>query len=583
MKKILRYLRPYAFIMTVGFIIKIAGTLAELVLPKTMTYIIRSVVPKQSTTEIILWGLIMMLFAVACLVFNVTANRMAAKVARNAAEGIRKDLFEKTMSLSPAQTDRFTIPSLESRLTTDTYNVHHFINMIQRMGVRAPILLVGGICISLTLDPILTLVMVCVLPCIALVVYFVSKRGVPLYTKVQKKVDRMVGVVREDVQGIRVIKALSKGDYERERYDKVNRDLSETEKKASIAMALTNPLMTFFMNIGLSCVILVGAFRVNNDLSDAANILAFIQYFTLISNAMMSITRIFVMYTKGSASAERIAEVLDTPEDLTVISGEARTGSGRDGKDNKDNSFIEFKDICFSYNKKKNNLTNINFGIRRGGSLGIIGATGSGKTTIISLLMRFYDADSGQILIDGRDVRTIEKSELGGKFGVAMQNDFLYADTIEENIRFGRDLPGGHDDIVRASKMAQAHDFITAFPEGYEHMLAPKGTNISGGQKQRILIARALAARPEILVLDDSSSALDYKTDASLRRAINSSDAPMTLVVVAQRVSSVMNLDNILVIDDGEEVALGTHDELIKSCGIYREISESQLGGALVE
>lgn len=583
MKKILKYLKPYAFIMAVGFIIKIAGTVAELALPKTMTYIIRSVVPKQSTKEIVLWGLIMMLFAVACLVFNVTANRMAAKVARNAAEGIRRDLFEKTMSLSPAQTDRFTIPSLESRLTTDTYNVHHFINMIQRMGVRAPILLVGGICISLTLDPILTLVMVCVLPCIALVVYLVSKRGVPLYTKVQKKVDRMVGVVREDVQGIRVIKALSKGDYERERYDKVNRELSETEKKASIAMALTNPLMTFFMNIGLSCVILVGAFRVNNDLSDAANILAFIQYFTLISNAMMSITRIFVMYTKGSASAERIAEVLDTPEDLTVARGEARRENGRVSTDTSDNRFIEFKNVCFSYNKKKNNLTNINFGIRRGGSLGIIGATGAGKTTIISLLMRFYDADSGQILIDGRDVKTIEKSELGGKFGVAMQNDFLYADTIEENIRFGRELPGGHDDIVRAAKMAQAHDFITAFPEGYEHMLAPKGTNISGGQKQRILIARALAARPEILVLDDSSSALDYKTDASLRRAINSSDTPMTLVVVAQRVSSVMNLDNILVIDDGEEVALGTHDELIRSCEIYREISESQLGGALVE
>lgn len=578
MKKILKYLRPYAFIMTVGFIIKIAGTLAELALPKTMTYIIRSVVPKQSTREIVLWGLIMMLFAVACLVFNVTANRMAAKVARNAAEGIRRDLFEKTMSLSPAQTDKFTIPSLESRLTTDTYNVHHFINMIQRMGVRAPILLIGGICISLTLDPILTLVMVCVLPCIALVVYFVSKRGVPLYTKVQKKVDRMVGVVREDVQGIRVIKALSKGDYERERYDKVNRELSETEKKASIAMALTNPLMTFFMNIGLSCVILVGAFRVNNDLSDTANILAFIQYFTLISNAMMSITRIFVMYTKGSASASRIAEVLDTPEDLTVIKDSKAPESTGDAE-----SYIEFKNVCFSYNKKKNNLTNINFKIRRGGSLGIIGATGSGKTTIISLLMRFYDADSGQILIEGRDVRTIEKSELGGKFGVAMQNDFLYADTIEENIRFGRDLPGGHDDIVRAAKMAQANDFITAFPEGYEHMLAPKGTNISGGQKQRILIARALAARPEILVLDDSSSALDYKTDASLRRAVNSSDTPMTLVVVAQRVSSVMNLDNILVIDDGEEVALGTHDELIRSCEIYREISESQLGGALVE
>lgn len=575
MKRLLKYIRPFAFFMCVGLLIKVIGSLAELALPKIMTYIILNVVPLNSISPMLLWGGIMITCSFLCVVFNIIANRIAAKVARNVAERVRRELFEKTMSLSSSQTDRFTIPSLEARLTTDTYNVHHFVNMIQRMGVRAPILLVGGIAITLTLDPMLTLVMVSALPFIGLTVYLVSKRGVPQYIKVQKSVDRMVGVVREDVQGIRVIKALSKAEYEYERYDKVNRNLSETEKKASITMALSNPLMTLFMNIGLTCVILAGAFRVQDDLSDAANILAFIQYFTLISNAMMSITRMFVMYTKGSASANRIAEVLDTPADLEVSELSDAIGA------NDDDSYIEFRNVSFSYNKVKNNLTNISFKIRKGGSLGIIGATGSGKTTIISLLMRFYDADEGQILIGGTDVKSIPKSRLHGMFGVVLQNDFIYDETIEENIRFGREL--SHEDVERAAKMAQAHDFISAFPDGYMHRLATKGTNISGGQKQRVLISRALAGRPEILVLDDSSSALDYKTDANLRRAIAQSDCPTTTVVVAQRVSSIMNSDKILVIDDGEILGYGTHEELLESCSVYREISDSQLGGAILE
>lgn len=574
MRRILRYIRPHIAIMLVGLSVKILGSLAELIIPRIMTYIITNIVPLSEIRPIVIWGIVMVISAVLCVVLNVTANRMAAKVSRNIAEEIRRDLFRKTMSLSAAQTDSFSIPSLESRLTTDTYNVHHFINMMQRMGVRGPILLVGGIAITLTLDPMLTLVMVCALPLICLTVYLVSKRGIPLYVKVQRSVDSMIGVVREDVQGVRVIKALSKGEHERARYDKVNRSLSDVEQKASIAMALSNPMMTLFMNLGLTAVVLVGAFRVKAELTEVANILAFIQYFNIISMAMMSITRIFVMFTKGSASAKRIAEVLDTPEDLKVgIVPSSDTASN--------DSFIEFRRVCFSYNKRKNNLTDISFKIRRGGSLGIIGATGSGKTTIINLLMRSYDVDSGAVLIDGRDVRNIPKSELHAKFGVALQNDFLYADTVEENIRFGREL--SHKDIVRAAKMAQADDFISAFPDGYEHQLSAKGTNISGGQKQRVLIARALAARPEILILDDSSSALDYKTDANLRRAIASSDSPTTTVVVAQRVSSVMSSDNILVIEDGEILGYGTHAQLLESCPVYREISDSQLGGAILE
>lgn len=574
MRKIIAYIKPYFGMMAIGLTIKMLATFAELAIPRIMTYIIDIVVPRAEVRPIVIWGLVMLACAVAAVILNIIANRRAAKVARNVAEAVRRDLFRKTMHLSAAQCDRFTVPSLEARLTTDTYNVHHFINMMQRMGVRAPLMLIGGITITLSIDPVLTLVMICMLPLIATTVYLVSKRGVPLYVLVQKKVDRMVGVVREDAQGIRVIKALSKGEYERARYDTVNEELAATEKKAGVTMALTNPLMNLFMNLGLVGVIIVGAYRVDGGISTAGNILAFIQYFNLISMAMMSVTRIFVNYTKGSASAKRIVEVLETGEELTV------TESEREGGDLEE-SFVEFRNVSFSYGKTKNDLSNISFRIRRGGSLGIIGATGSGKTTLISLLMRFYDVDSGAILIDGMDVRSMSAGELHSKFGVALQNDFLYNGTIAENIDFGRGL--SEEDIVRAAKMAQAHDFISAFDDGYSHEIASKGTNVSGGQKQRLLISRALAGRPEILILDDSSSALDYKTDAALRRAIAESDSPTTTVVIAQRVSSVMNMDTVIVLDDGKIIGMGTHAELLETCEVYREISESQLGGAILE
>jgi len=573
LKTVLKYLDGYHRRMLLIFSLKTLGTLSELMLPYILSHILKNVISK-SITDIVLWGCLMIVCSFLACALNVTANRMAAKVARNFAEHMRRDLFRKTLYLSAAQTDRFTIPSLESRITTDTYHVHGFINMMQRMGIRAPIMLIGGIGITMCMDAYLSMVMVAVLPLMFFTIYTISKNGVPLYTKVQRSVDGMIRVVRENAQGIRVIKALSKTDYEHNRYDGVNRDLVKEETRAGVIMGSVHPIMTLFMNIGSVAVIAISAGRVTAGLSQPETVIAFMQYFTQISMAMMAVTRMFTMYTKCAASATRIAEVLNTEPDITV-----------DSKDNfpdkETKVHILFDDVTFSYNGKRNNLENIRFALPRGGHLGIIGATGSGKSTLVKLLLRFYDTDKGGIYINGENIRTMPKDKLYTMFGSALQHDFLYADTIEENIRFGRDI--SKEAVKEAAKIAQAEDFIEAFSDGYDHVLSPHGTNISGGQKQRILISRALAASPEILILDDSSSALDYKTDAALRKALREHKTNTTVITVAQRVSSVKDCGLILVLDEGHIIGIGTHDELIASCTEYREISDSQMGGAFVE
>ena len=573
MKTILKYLEKYYKRMSLGLVIKIVGTLFELMLPYILSYILGNVIGGQ-VSEILFWGGAMILCSALACVCNVVANRMAAKVSCAFAESMRKDLFIKTLRLSAAQTDRFTIPSLESRITTDTYNVHNFINRMQRLGVRAPILLLGGIGITLFMDAHLSLVMIALLPFLFTAIFLVSRKGVPLYSRVQRSVDGMVRVVREDTQGIRVLKALSKTDYEHRRYDKVNKTLTRDETRAGVIMGSMNPIMNLFMNLGIVAVIALGAVRAARGLSNPEDLIAFMQYFTQISVAMMSLNRIFVMYTKCAASAGRIAEVLNAEEDVTVA-------SKADFPDRATEAHIVFDQVAFSYKGKRNDLENISFSIPRGGSLGIIGATGSGKSTLIRLLLRFYDADSGSIYINGENIRTIPKEKLYAMFGSAMQADFLYADTIEENICFGREL--SHEAVVRAAQIAQADQFITGFSEGYQHMLSPHGTNISGGQKQRVLISRALAASPEILILDDSSSALDYKTDAALRSALAEHMQNTTVVTVAQRVSSVKDCDLILVLNGGKIIGMGDHAHLLAHCDEYREISDSQMGGAFVE
>ena len=532
----------------------------ELMIPWILSYILDYVVLQKNTRLVLFWGLLMVLSAIAALVGNILANRISASVARDTTRTLRHDLFKKISYLSSAQIDYFSIPSLEARLTTDSYNINQVIGMMQRLGIRAPILLIGGIAITMTLEPVLTWTMISVLPFIALVVWLVSRKGIPMYTDLQRGVDIMVRTVRENISGIRVIKALSKTEQE-------NRDVVRCETKASVTMGITNPMMNLFLNVGLTLVIVVGAFRINAGKTQPGTIIAFLSYFTIILNAMLSVTHIFVMYSRASASAGRIYEVLNAPEDLTTKEEPAV----------EEEEHIVFDDVCFSYKGKTDNVSHISFKLKKGETLGIIGATGAGKSTIINLLMRLYERSSGSIRIGGRSVSSIPAEELHTKFGVVFQNDILFADTIRGNIDFGRNLPD--EQIEKAARCAQAMEFIDGLPEKFEHMVTSRGTNLSGGQKQRVLLARALAGNSEILILDDSSSALDYKTDSMLRKALREEYSGVTTIVIAQRVSSILHADHILVLEEGKEIGYGTHEQLMESCEVYRQISESQMGG----
>ncbi|MDR2748055.1 MAG: ABC transporter ATP-binding protein/permease [Treponema sp.] len=567
---IYRYVKPSLPRMSLGLTVKFLGTVADLFLPWILAYMIDEVVPQREIPLILRWGLVMVFCSVMAVSFNVMANRMSAAVARDITRVIRHDLFSKVSFLSCAQIDRMTVPSLVARLSSDTYNIHRMLSGMQRMGIRAPILLLGGILMTLSLDPMLTLVMVGILPFTLLVVYMVSRKGIPLYTSLQSAVDAMVRVVRENSAGIRIVKALSKGDYERRRFEEANREMTNREWKANIIMGITNPAMFLFLNLGLVAVIIVGAFRVNAGQSQAGIILAFLTYFTIILNATLSITRMFVMYSRGRASGDRIGEVLAQPDDL-------RLG----GRDHVDNGFhISFEDVRFSYTvnpEQRNLLEGISFGLKRGETLGILGETGCGKSTILQLLLRFYDVEGGRVRINGDDIRGIPPEEFYNFFGIAMQKDVLFADTIRENVSFGRAL--SEDDLRRALRFAQAEEFVDGIAEGLDHRLSSRGANLSGGQRQRLLIGRALAKGPDILLLDDSSSALDYRTDADLRRALREHFSNTTTVIVAQRISSVMHSDHIMVLERGRIIGYGTHSELLAGCPLYREISESQMGG----
>ena len=565
MKKIFSYyLKPYYLRMAVGFLIKFTGTLMDLFLPWTLAYMIDTVIPANQRPEIFLWGFFMIFCSVLAVVFSVAANRMASRVASSAIETIRGDLFEKVSRLSNTEIDRFTRPSLISRLTSDTYNVHQMLGRVQRLGVRAPILLIGGITMTMALDPVLACILLAVLPLLTLVVVVVSKKTSPMFSVLQDRVDRFVRLIREDIAGIRVIKALSKESYERERFDQANREVVDWERKATVTTSITNPVMNVLLNLGLVAVILTGAFRVNQGTSEVGKILAFMTYFTIILNALMSISRLFIMISKAAASAARIVTVLEADQEMVLQELETDEEAAM-AEAEADSVHVEFDHVSFSYNKVENNLENISFRLKRGETLGIIGATGAGKTTIVNLLMRFYDADQGTVRIDGKDVRTMGLHELRKRFGAVFQNDTIFEDTIMENINMGRDL--SEEAVMEAVLYGRASEFV-----------AEKGANLSGGQKQRILIARALAARPDILILDDSSSALDYKTDAALRKELREHFAETTCVIIAQRISSIMNSDHIMVLEDGQMIGYGTHRELMETCEIYREIGKSQMG-----
>ena len=568
MVKLERYIRPYWWFIILTTFIKLMGTVVELLIPYLLEIILDHKVPAGEQNAIFGYGGLMLLCAALALLFNVLANRMAAQSSGQITRAIRHDLFAKLESLSSRQMDELTTSSAVSRLTSDTYNINQLLARFQRMGIRAPMLLIGGVVMMVSMDLKLALILIGLLPIIAIVSYLVTKISVPMHFHQQDVLDDMVRTVQENITGVRVIKALSKTDYEKNRFHNVNESLSSAALKAGMVTSITNPVASLVLNLGLTLAVLLGAFRVNAGDMESGVIVAFLQYFTYILNAMLGITRIFVMWSKGEASAKRVANVLAESADLTVLQAEEEPAENA--------PHIEFKNVSFSYTGVENNLENINFRLEKGQTLGILGATGSGKSTIINLLLRLYDPNDGQILIDGRDIRTIPAQELRAKFGVVFQNDFVTEGDIAGNIRFFRDLDD--DALNRAAEDAQAAAFIAEKEGAMDAEVMVRGNNLSGGQKQRLLIARALAGDPEILVLDDASSALDYRTDARLRGALRKNYRNTTTVLIAQRVSSLRHADLILVMEDGNILGAGTHAELMETCDEYRLIATTQMG-----
>ena len=575
MKLIFRSMGKYKGAIILAVFIKLIGTMTELSLPYILEYMIDNVVPAGVMRDVILWGLLMFVAAVLCRTFNVMANRRAIDNAHHVSFDVRQALFRKTANLSGDRFDSFGLPSLISRMTSDSYNVQSAVAQFQTLCVRAPMMLFGGVIMTLMMDRALAMILIVMLPFLISIVLFVSSKGIPLYTGVQRKLDSVVRIMRENITGIRVVKALSKGEFEKRRFASANEEMAKTDIRAGTIMAIPGPFMQFCLNIGLTLVVIFGASRVNKGQMQPGVILAFLTYFNMISMGVMGINRIFMSMSKASASADRIDEVLKADDGWEIVYGK-ETCSDHIRFDNVSFSYgAESKtDADFAGGKRELALENISFTLNKGESLGIIGPTGCGKTTVINLLMRFYDPDKGSVTIDGRDVKSYEKDELRRKFGVVFQNDMVFNDTIRNNIDFGRELP--QEALDNAAKDAVAMEYIESLDGGMDYMAAIKGANLSGGQKQRLLVARALAADPEILVLDDSSSALDYKTDSAMRKAIREHHGDSTLIMIAQRVTSNMGMDHNMLMDNGTCIGYGTHDELMNSCPAYKEIFEMQ-------
>ncbi len=587
MKFIFSYLKKYKWMVAIAMTIKLSATVGELLLPYVLEHLVDDVAPSQNVKMVFAWGGVMLLLVIYVRQANVKANRLSVRVAKESIYEIRRDLFWKSVNLSGGQLDEFGLPSLNSRMTSDSYNLQSFIQSSQTMGIRAPIMLLGGIFITLTMDVGLASILCIMAPLLIVAVVWVSMKGIPLYDKVQKGMDDIVRIMRENITGIRVVKALSKEDYEMRRFEDANTRLAGRDIRAGIVMALPGPIMTFMLNVGLTIVVLVGAWRVNGGVTRPGVILAFLTYFNMILMGVMGLNRVFMMMSKANASADRISSVVKQEDELLPVPAEEAAVTER-------KEYIVFDHVSFSYGKtvseegenpdrarfdgleRQKCLEGIDFSVKKGGSLGIIGATGCGKTTIINLLMRFYDADEGHIFIDGKDVRAYEKDELHRLFGAVFQNDVIFADSLKENISFGRDVD--RRELEAAAEDAMAREFIENYEDTYEHKAVVRGANLSGGQRQRVLIARALAAAPRVLVLDDSSSALDYRTDAALRRAIREHHADTTTIIIAQRISSIMSMDDIIVLDEGKMIGHGTHEELLESCGMYQEIYRTQMG-----
>lgn len=574
--KLIKYLKPYWWLAVISPLLMIGEVTVDLFQPKLMAKIVDEGVLAENMTVVWQTGLLMLLLVLLGGTVGALCAYTASKAAQSFGNDLRCDTFDKVMSLSIQQTDKFTTGSLITRLTGDVSMIQELVQMALRMFVRAPIFFVGGSIMMMTLDVEFSIVALIGLPILLAMVLLFFRKATPMFGTVQKKLDKVNSVVQENVSGARVIKAYVREDYENERFDKANKDFYTVNYKVMSIMCFLSPLMMIVMNLAVVAVIYLGGLKAEAQAIKAGDIMAAVSYLTQIFHSVMMVNMMFQTLSRAGASAKRVNEVLDCQPVIC---------SGSEAGDKDSDVCISFKNVDFHYPGAAGRpvLSGIDLDVKRGETLAVIGATGSGKSSLVKLIPRFYDANSGNILIDGVSVRDYDLRELRSKIGYVMQKSELFSDTISGNIRWGKE-DATDDEVIEAAKIAQADDFITGFAEGYDTYITEKGTSLSGGQKQRVSIARALVRKPEILILDDSTSALDLATESRLRAALRERMNGSTVIMIAQRIASVKEADRIAVIDRGSIVACDTHENLLKNCSTYQEIYSSQMkSGAYAE
>ena len=571
MSKVLKYLKRYWYFALLSPLFMILEVSMDLVQPSLMSRIVDEGIISGDIGLILELGVQMLIFTVIGCCGGILSGVFGNLAAQNFSNDLRKDAFSKVMKMSFQQTDKFTIGSLVTRLTNDITACQDFVGMALRMMVRTLMQFIGGIVMVLSINAAFGYILLITLPIQILVIILVLRKGAPLFSVVQSKLDRVNSVVQENVSGARVVKAYTREEYENERFCKANDELVSTNLRVQKLMALLTPVLSILMNASVIAVIYIGGEPVRSaaESIQVGSIMAAITYITQILMSMMMIGMMFQQVTRASASASRIREVLEADP---VISDGDFTGSAPES------GTVEFRNVSFRYPgvQSGNVLTGVNFRVNKGETVAILGATGCGKTSLVSLIPRFYDATEGDVFVDGVNVRDYKLVDLRHRIGFVLQKSELFSETIEQNIRWG-DPDASDEDVRRAAEIAQADEFISGFTDGYKDMITEKGSSLSGGQKQRLSIARAIAKKPEILIFDDSMSALDLSTDAKLQAALREKLKGTTVITIAQRVASVMRADKIAVIDGGRIVAFDKHENLMKTCDVYRDIYNSQM------
>lgn len=571
MRKLKHFLRPYKKQLIIGPLFKLTEAVLELLIPTMMVYVIDIGVENNDKDYIIKMGLLMLLISAVGLCCALVCQYSASVASQGFGTGLRNRLYEHLASFSFRETEKFGTSSLVNRLINDVNVLQQAVAMLIRLIIRAPFICIGSLVMAMMLDFKLALIILISLPLFALAIYLIMSKTIPLYKKVQSKLDRYITVLRENLSGVRVIRAFSRVEHERKRFDESNRDYVDDAIHVGKISALLNPVTMLIMNCAVIAILWFGGVRIQNGSMTQGEIIAFINYISYMITALIVVANLIILFTKAAASASRVNEVLDTEPSISdAPQTDYPSGDSADA--------VELRDVTFTYRgAAAPALENISFKLKRGEILGIVGSTGSGKTTLINLIPRFYDVDSGQVFVGGRDVRAYPQQELRKKIGIALQKTELFRGTVCENIRLGNE-EATDDDVRHAAQAAQAMEFISNMPKAFETQIERGGANISGGQKQRLNIARALVRKPDILILDDNSSALDYATDAALRKAVckMAAEQGMSVIIVSQRIASVRSADQILVLEDGKTAGVGTHGELLKSCAVYREICRSQ-------